>query len=263
MNSLINQLWSEYVKITPSAKIILQILELESPTKFTDHIVFRSIGTGKNGIRNLCLPFIELGYHKAKTYYCEEKKVNAIHLENIKEPHLPKVFISELILEGYSDFLVKEMKKCSSQLDQFSDHDLPTAGRTWEVDLCTYKQLEEESEYAAWIYIHGSRVNQFTLSVNELKDYSLEILCFYLKNLGIVLNQEDGVIKGHAEQGLKQASTIPDRTPIYFKDIDAEIMIPSSCIAFAERFFTEGELFTGFITESANLIFDSIGRKAS
>jgi len=76
-------------------------------------------------------------------------------------------------------------------------------------------------------------------------------------------NQEDGVIKGHAEQGLKQASTIPDRTPIYFKDIDAEIMIPSSCIAFAERFFTEGELFTGFITESANLIFDSIGRKAS
>ena len=34
-----------------------------------------------------------------------------------------------------------------------------------------YEKLRTESEYAAWLYIHGFRANHFTVSVNGLKGF--------------------------------------------------------------------------------------------
>jgi hypothetical protein len=35
----------------------------------------------------------------------------------------------------------------------------------------TYEMLRDESEYAAWLYVHGFRANHFTVSINSLKGF--------------------------------------------------------------------------------------------
>lgn len=39
------------------------------------------------------------------------------------------------------------------------------------VSFDTYEKLRAESEYAAWMYVHGFRANHFTVSVNSLKGF--------------------------------------------------------------------------------------------
>lgn len=257
-----DQLWNNYVEVTPTVKEVQFILGSNNAYLFNDHIAFRSINIEGYGISKLVQPFLELGYMVMEQYYFTEKKLKAIHLEHPRNPNSPKIFISELILEECSPFLADTLQKITHQItDKTTPQDLLTYGRKWDVLYDTYKRLEQESEYAAWLYVHGYRVNHFTLNVNKLSDCNIEQLCDTLKEHGLSLNQSGkSIVKGSATLGLKQASTMADKVFVNFLDLDTPKLIPSCYVEFAERFKINNSIFNGFITQSADKIFESTNR---
>jgi len=259
MGKLIKKLWDNYIEITPTVKKIKSILKLNDDYIFTDHIAFRSINTHYYGIENICKPFLDLGYKIKESYYFKEKKLRAIHLENNLSRSSPKIFISELLLDKCSVFIRNELLNVFCKLD-FKNKNILTSGRNWKVYYSIYKQLEKESEYAAWLYVHGIRVNHFTLDVNKLENYAIESLCNKLKCLGVNLNESGGIIKGDRFKGLKQASTIADKILVKFEDLPFKVKTPSCYVEFAERHLINNKHFNGFLVKSANKIFESTNR---
>jgi len=259
MGKLIQKLWGNYNEITPSVKKIKSILKLNDDYIFTDHIAFRSINTHNYGIERICKPFLDLGYRIKDSYSFKEKKLRAIHLENIFSQNSPKIFISELLLNQCSAFVRNQLLNVFYKLDFINENTL-TAGRNWKVYYSIYKQLEKESEYAAWLYVHGIRVNHFTLDVNKLKKYTIESLCNTLRCLGVSLNESGGIIKGDNFKGLKQASTIADKVLVDFEDLYHKVKIPSCYVEFAERHLINDNYFNGFLVKSADKIFESTNR---
>ena len=120
-----------------------------------------------------------------------------------------------------------------------------------------YNTLREESEYAAWLYVFGFRVNHFTVSVNSLnKLNSLASLNDYLKNKGFILNSVGGEIKGTRADLLEQSSTLADIIP--FKFIEGIHEIPACYYEFAKRYpDANGIIYNGFLEKSADKIFES------
>lgn len=256
MDILLKTLWNNYIDITPSVAKIKSILKLNNDFIFSDHIAFRSINTQLLGIDSISKPFLELGYTIRDKYYFEEKKLRAIHLENYILPNMPKIFISELLMHECSPFLRRTLLNTFSNVHSKKEA-LLTSGRNWKIKYSCYKRLAQESEYASWLYVHGIRVNHFTLDVNRLPNYNIESLCNKLKTLGINLNQSGGVIKGHQSKGLKQASTMADKIWVKFEDLYHQIKIPSCYVEFAERSLINNNYFNGFLVNSANKIFES------
>ena len=104
----------------------------------------------------------------------------------------------------------------------------------------------------------GLRANHFTISVNHLKHpSSLQEVNALLKQAGFRLNHSGGEIKGSAEALLEQSSTLADRMSMTFAGDDRH-EIPTCYYEFAIRYRDrEGALFQGFVTASADRIFES------
>ena len=78
-----------------------------------------------------------------------------------------------------------------------------------------------------------------------------------LQQRGYQLNTVGGLIKGSEEDLLIQAATMADKQLVDFKDAGKQEI--SSCYyEFAQRFQQkDGQLFQGFVPDSANKIFES------
>ncbi len=261
MEALEQKLWSSYLELTPLIKKVKKVLSLSDNNAFNDHIAFRSLNYNGYGIKRLCTSLYHHGYEVKNEYYFQKKKLKAVHLENKFNPNRPKIFISELLLNEFSPFLKNTLLNSVCQ-NELKDQELLTAGRTWNVKYTVYKRLLEESEYAAWIYIHGYRVNHFTLNVNALNNLSIEQLCFKFKQANIELNESGTTVKGSSSLGLKQASTMANSVLVKFEDLKKPINIPSCYVEFAERFKIDGDLFNGFLVQSADKIFESTNHAA-
>jgi len=268
MDAIIQQLWKNYLHSTPTVKKVKNTLQLENYDSFCDHIAFRTLCTrklgitkriaGDFGIEKLSKKFLLQGYTIQQEYFFKKKKLKAIHLE---KKNAPKIFISELLLDQCSIFLKNTLLKAFDTCK--NEEVILTKGRCWDVSYKVYKELERESEYAAWLYVHGHRVNHFTINVNQLEKYSIEDVCMQLKTSGIHLNTSGGTIKGNESIGLKQASTLADSILVKFKDVTKAIRIPSCYVEFAERFKINNKQFNGFITNSADKIFQSTNRSVA
>jgi len=137
--------------------------------------------------------------------------------------------------------------------------DLLLGRATWQpVPYADYLALKAQSEYAAWVSAFGIRANHFTVAVHALNTCSsLESLCDFLESEGLVMNTSGGRIKGSRHQGLSQASTMAKEIawPFAANTVRA---IPSCYVEFAYRWPDQrGNLFDGFITGSAEKLFES------
>ncbi len=266
METLIQKLWKDYRKITPTIIKVKHLLNVNDYHKFCDHIAFRTINTegldhhdsdNNFGIQKISEHFLKLGYTIENHYVFTEKNLKAVHLS---KENSPRIFISELLLHKFSKHLQDVL------IDAFKQQNITdtilTAGRNWKVNYKIYNELRKESEYASWLYIHGHRVNHFTINVNRLQGYSIENVCAQLKTSGIKLNHFGNMIKGNKKLGLKQASTMADEVHVVFEDIENPIEIPSCYVEFAERFMVNNKMFDGFITSSADKIFQSTNKVA-
>ena len=77
-----------------------------------------------------------------------------------------------------------------------------------------------------------------------------------LKNEGFILNSSGGEIKGGPQVLLAQSSTMADKIEVEFSN--GKKLIPSCFYEFAQRYkMPTGELYQGFVTASADKIFES------
>lgn len=260
---IISNCWNGYKSITPSAEKIHSLLKAQGETVHNDHIAFRTFNDPKVNISILSKALLSAGYVEKGQYHFEQKKLNAKHFEH-PDMDAPKVFISELILEAFSPELNKTIKGTIGEIPEhiIGSSELLYSGRLWEnISFETYSVLLKESEYAAWLYVYGFCVNHFTININALKEiHSVQEINDFIVEHGFKLNVSGGEIKGSPELMLEQSSTLADKKEIDF--IEGKYTIPSCYYEFAKRYNQpNGELFQGFVAQSADKIFESTNNK--
>lgn len=255
-------LWQDYISRTPSAVKVQQVLG-QGKDIINDHVAFRTFNIAPVGLEALSEHFEKMGYFANGDYHFEQKKLRAKHFEH-SNPNLPKIFISELLVEEFSVELQDFVKSIVAQInpEAVKKADFLFSGAHWQLDFSRYENLLQESEYAAWLSTFGFCANHFTVNVNELRDYStLEHVNQQLKNAGFTLNTSGGEIKGSPEVFLEQSSTMADEVEVSFSDRVAKV--PSCFYEFARRYNTpEGRLYSGFVEASADKIFESTNKNS-
>ena len=261
---LFDTLWKDYVIQAPSASKIHDLLKKHGETVKNDHIALRTVNLPEVGIDKLAVLFKQVGYVEKDSYYFSEKKLTAKHFEHATDLLAPKVFISELLLEEFSDELQQTVKSFVGKIPKgILDLDaLLFSGRTWgTVSFKTYEKLRNESVYAAWLYVYGFCANHFTINVNELHSIDdMKEMNIFLKSNSFKMNESGGEIKGDSDLMLEQSSILADKKEVEF--VEGEYLIPSCYYEFAKRYNQpNGELFRGFIANSADKIFESTDLK--
>jgi hypothetical protein len=267
LNALFANLWHDYISITPSAHKIHDLLGQHGDI-VNDHIALRTFNLEKVNLDKIAQHFIELGYEEKEQYQFEQKKLRAKHFEHpsrgLTGETYPKVFISELLVEEFSENLQSIVKEMVEQVREEAvvSHNFVFSGTHWQVTGEQYDALLEESEYAAWMAAWGYRANHFTVSANHLNGLQqLENINTTLKDAGFKLNNSGGEIKGGRDVCLAQSSTMADKSTVRFSDV--ERVLPSCFYEFAQRYpMANGELYQGFVAASADKIFESTDAKA-
>lgn len=257
VKNLFSNIWQNYLEVTPSANKVHELLGSGNDL-INDHVAYRTFNIAKVNIEKISAHLIKLGYKQCGEYTFEAKKLNAKHFEHA-DSSLPKVFISELLVEEFSP-RVQEI--IASMVAKINEADINVesflySGTHWKVSHQEYLDLLAESEYAAWVAAWGYRANHFTVSINHLENYdSIEAVNDAVKAGGFTLNSVGGEIKGDQEVKLEQSSTMADHVLVEFSD--KTVAIPSCFYEFAKRYPLEnGELYSGFVAASADKIFES------
>lgn len=263
VKELFDSLWLKYFQGHEHVRKVYELfLEKESEV-VNDHIALRTFDDEAVSIEKVSSKFKSLGYHAKGMYVFKEKKLKACHFEHENEKY-PLVFISAFDVKSLSisnrELVNNVLLKLRNR--RLENEDLLMGGRLWEpISYKDYQNLRSESEYAAWLCAFGYIPNHFTVSLNhceQLRDF--DILIPYLKENNIVLNDSGGIVKGTKEDKLIQASTKADVVEVEFSD--GKYKIPGCYYEFAKRYLLpNGKLFRGFITTSADKIFESTDHK--
>lgn len=262
LDDLLDRLWTDYTAITPQAVRIHDLLVARGEQIVNDHIALRTFDLPGLEIEVLDRAFVAAGYQPAQSYEFPEKKLHAYHYEH-PEPRRPKIFISALHVNELSPEAGTLVEQLAAQMSRGAEaHPMfASSGRHWQLDGATYHRLAAESEYAAWVAAFGLRANHFTVSVNHLATFpGIAELNEFLIDKGFQLNESGGAIKGSRAELLEQSSTLAD--VIEIQVADGSMSVPSCYVEFARRHLgPDGVLFQGFVTSSANRIFESTDRR--
>lgn len=257
VTALFGKIWQQYLTVTPSARKIHQLLGNGNDV-VNDHVAYRTFNIEKVNLNKLANHLISIGYTECGQYDFAAKKLTAKHFEHSNST-MPKVFISELRVEEFSEEVQKIIHNLISQLpDNIGENeDFLYSGRPWQISSTDYRTLLEASEYAAWLAAWGYSANHFTVSINHLDNFDCIIdVNNCLKDAGYALNNTGGEIKGDKAVKLEQSSILADKALVEFSDVTMEI--PSCFYEFAKRYpLANGKLYTGFVAASADKIFES------
>jgi len=263
VQKLFDKLWEDFNhRLCPSSHQIHQLLK-QNEALINDHIALRTFNCSPVDMSVLAKPFTDLGYQKGGDYRFKEKKLIAAHYEH-SDPYLPKVFISQLVLEECSEELRSIVSGLVSQIDlkKLDSNAFLYGGRLWDLSYNDYLTLAKESEYAAWVAAHGYGANHFTVSVNQLQQFDqVSEVNAFLKQSAFLINSSGGEVKGSAEVFLEQSSTMADKVEVHFND--GSYFIPGGFYEFAKRYplpNANGALYQGFVEASADKIFESTSR---
>ena len=264
IQSLLQAMWEDYLELAPDAQSIHDLFaKNNNGTVINDHIALRTFNLPEVNLSVIARTFLEYGYKEGGEYEFPARKLFAKHFQH-PDPELPKVFISELLVDELSETarqhitsLVSQIKPEATQSPFFC-----CSGRPWQLDTKTYDELLAESEYAAWVAALGYRANHFTVSINHLSEPDdIFTLNSMLQKHGYILNDTGGLVKGSPDVLLEQSSTMAKKVTIEFSDGVREI--PGCFYEFAKRYPTsDGTLYQGFVAASADKIFTSTHTKA-
>ena len=230
---LFDTLWDRYRSRVSYVQMYESVVQGAGATFVNDHIAFRTFACQQpmSGIATLSRMFDVLGYRAAGCYHFEDKSLSAIHFQHPND-QFPKIFISELkvwelpaetrdtILRTVashrlpiSETRLAELAACDNldagQWSQLLErvihefHDLP-----WNLpekhDVAAVNQV---SQYAAWVLVHGYNVNHFTSLINSHGVESLEDIektIAALHRVGVPMKAE---IEGARGSKLRQTAT--------------------------------------------------------
>lgn len=262
LEKLLGHLWEDYAAINVQARRIHELLQERGEKIVNDHVAFRTFNLPKVGLEVLAELFKRLGYAPKAEYEFPEKKLFARHFEH-PDAGNPKIFISELKVESFSEGFKKIIRDLVDQIpkERVSRRDFLYAGILWKpVAWEVYLKLDQESDYASWLAAFGYRANHFTVAFNALKNFKrLDELNAFLKKHGFKLNASGGEVKGSPSEYLEQSSTLAKPVEIQFANKKSKI--PSCYYEFARRYpLPDGSLFQGFVAPSADKLFESTDR---
>jgi hypothetical protein len=289
--NLIRKLWDNYLEQVPWAKKYDEIIAQKGGHTVIDHLAFRTLNTHTGeqpeGIRAIKHIIKCLGYKPAEEYTFTKKKLTAVRFEHPNEM-LPYILVSQLEVEelpGWAQHLINEAVKdtpyalsnngiellnllnrdgiiTSEAADVLENKLVHYFRRAWPVpEKETVLKLNDISQYAAWVMLHGNAVSHFAASVNrqgvgEWPDF--ETTCNALKERGIF----NGVnIQGTTGSRLQQCATPAVKNEFEVKDNDGTSLINWTYAYFelVQRGYTEENekksLFREFITEQERHLF--------
>ncbi len=228
--ALFDRLWDRYQQRVPFAAKFASLVEDAGGRFVNDHIAFRTIACQQpqTGIVSLSRLFEAMGYIPAACYQFPDKFLSAIHYQHPNEG-FPKLFISELQSWRLSiDVQHILLETLSTHRPPLSDEvlhrlsagsfdglqELPPSGLEWIESLPwslpteeNVRAVDRESQYAAWVLVHGYNVNHFTALINTLDvptmcgiDETVRVL----RDAGIPLKTE---IEGVPGSKLRQTAT--------------------------------------------------------
>ncbi len=289
---LFDALWDRYRQRVVHVRSYEQLIASAGATFVNDHIAFRTIA-GQNpltGISLLSRLFESLGYRAANCYQFEDKHLSAIHFQH-PNGQFPKLFISELKSWELSPSARDILHRSASQhrapiseemlagLHQLKQRSTKETDRSqWLQAAVSYIQdlpwpipeksdviaINKESQYAAWVLVHGNNVNHFTSLINShgvesLNDIEKTIAA--LQQAGVPVKSE---IEGERGTKLRQSATEAAVIDVAVRDQDRETTMSWTYAYFelAERgFITDPETntkgrFEGFLGPQATQLFE-------
>jgi len=274
-------MWDRYCELNPHVVEVHNVIKDTGETVVNDHIALRTF-SGELGLEWFTKKMNEIGFSSVEDYEFPEKHLKAKYYEFSDDPRsMPKIFISELIVEEFSEEfqnIVRDFMRYVYTPMMDSEPLSPWIPWTWypippswedpgggehiePISYEKYQILHKESEYASWTYAHGFEANHFTISINNLTNFkTIDELNTFLINNNFLLNNNGGTVKGSIDEGLQQSSTFADKVEVdFFDDSKYTKHVIAGCFyEFAHRHEDgNGNLFQGFITASANRIFES------
>jgi hypothetical protein len=263
------------------------MIEQAGATFVNDHIAFRTLAGQQptTGIVSLSRIFETLGYVAAGCYQFPDKNLSSTHFQH-PNGQFPKIFISELRsweLSGAAQAILARTLR--SHRAPLSDAALARLYRVNEatqgelLDLVTAQfhelpwdlpekadvvTLNKESQFGAWVLVHGYNVNHYTALINSqgtpgLADIELTIAA--LKQAGVPMKSE---IEGAKGSKLRQTATeaVTIDVPVLDQQTSATMPWTYAYFELAERGqITDGETgksgrFEGVLGPQATNLFE-------
>ncbi len=292
LKQLTENLWLQYLHRVPYARRYSEMVEAKGGRIVHDHIAFRTLNTQTgeqpSGIQAIGHLLEMLNYKKTGKYKFPRMQVSAVHYEH-PDPLLPRIFVSQLEVDELPDwarniiiqrvfetpYLISD--QAIELLNVIEDRgNIPAEAaeilveeltgyfrRPWKLPVREdLLQINDLSQYAAWVLLHGNSVNHFAASINlqNVPDWpDLETTCKALAASNIPMKEE---IEGERGSILRQSATQAVKEIIRLKNSDGVIVDTEWTYAYYE--FTErgyvisdsGEnLFSGFLTDQATHLF--------
>jgi Domain of unknown function (DUF1338) len=279
-------LWQEYRRRVVYASIYEEMITAAGGSIANDHIAFRSLRLNLDtpeGIVNLGIEYLEsflnfLGYEVAGEYNFPETHLYARHYRHLQQEefNLPKLFISELIVDELPKSTQKLIYETVSAvkpelyfepttIENLLSEGLGLFNRPWQAPKrCIVEEVNQVTQYGAWVLLHGYAVNHFTGYVNiqntpQFAD--IETTARGLANLGVPMKAD---IEGDIKCGLRQTATqaVTETVTVIDEKSGEEVQIPWTYAYYeiAERYLIEmdgkQELFDGFLGNNAQHLFE-------
>lgn len=286
INVVLEALFSTYCERVPDVKKITNAMVLKNIVSnqseiINDHIAFRTMGVENLGIKSFEKIFLHHGYKKKDYYFFKGKKLNAFWYSHPGK-NMPRIFISELIVDDLSENSQKIIRSYTDQVkkDPVDQINLENAKEIinflsnplWSLPtLNDYNELLKETEYGSWVIYNRYYLNHYTISVHELNENynTLEKFNNFLLSIDIKLNDSGGIIKKSKDGLLLQSSSIANKISADFEE--GKSLISGSYVEFAERkvlsqFKNLKKIKSihrrdGFETSNADKIFESTYQK--
>ena len=229
---LFDTLWEKYRERVSYVRDYEQAVEAAGATFVNDHIAFRTFAAAEPlaGIASLSRVFEALGYAPAGVYHFADKHLSAIHYQHANAD-LPKLFISELkpwelsaeaneriakLVASHRPPIAADVLRKLANLDDSSTN--VESLRTLVADYiqvlpwslperADVEALNEESQYAAWVAVHGYNVNHFTSLINSHRVEPLDSIdktIAVLSSAGVPMKPD---IEGEVGSKLRQSAT--------------------------------------------------------
>ncbi len=288
---LFSRLWQQFIERVPYAATYKEMVESKGGKVVNDHIAFRTFNTRTGeqpgGILAIRHILTCLEYRPVEKYKFPKEKLSAVHFEHPNKT-LPKIFVSQLEVENLPEWvqlLIQGAVKDTSYL--LSDKsiellnvlkvngELPSEAAGFLLDdLFRYfrrpwgipnkedvLKLNDVSQYAAWVMLHGNSVNHFTALINhqDVEDWpDLDATVEAMKAAGVPMKEK---IEGEKGNKLRQTATLAVKEDVEVKGENGieNIIWTYAYYELAERGFVtengEKKLFDGFLGEQAARLF--------
>jgi hypothetical protein len=282
-------LWQEYSTRVNHARTYQQMITAAGGTVANDHIAFRSLRLlvdSPQGQVNLGIDYIAqlaeaLGYVTAGEYNFAQTHLYARHYRHPQQEefNLPKLFISELIVDELPANIAQLISKTVSAIPNELTSPVNLLKKDAEIERLqqvftrpwlpprhsVVEEVNQVTQYGAWVLLHGYAVNHFTGYVNgqntpEFPD--IDTTASGLANLGVPMKAE---IEGNVACGLRQTATqaVTEMVTVLDDSSGVEIQIPWTYAYYeiAQRYLVEVEsgkqiLFDAFLGSNAQQLFE-------